>query len=80
MSWEKLDASFLCLVIVARRLNIGSAYPFLGRSEFSSNSHTSALLVPRTGESLGSTVAGLEAGGNGVLHLTDTDELDPLSA
>jgi hypothetical protein len=78
-SREMLDASFLCIVTVARRLNIGPGYPFLARSELSPvASHTPGL--PETGEYLGATVTGMDTEANDDPDLTDFDELDTLSA
>jgi hypothetical protein len=78
-SREMLDASFLCLVTVARRLNVGSGYPFLVRSELSSvASHIPGL--PETGEYLGATVTGIETEDTDDRNLTDFDELDTFSA
>ncbi|KAH8744743.1 hypothetical protein F5883DRAFT_654926 [Diaporthe sp. PMI_573] len=78
-SREMLNASFLCIVTVARRLNIGPGYPFLARSELSPvASHTPGL--PETGEYLGATVTGMDTEANDDPDLTDFDELDTLSA
>lgn len=76
---EMLDASFLSLVTLTRRLNIGSADPSLVSSKLLSvMSHYPRL--PDTGKSRGATVTGAGTEHLDELDSTDLDDLDTLLA
>jgi hypothetical protein len=72
-----LDALFLYIIIVARRLNIGLGYPFLARSKLLFIAFYILGLL-ETGEYLGAIVTGIDIEANNDLDLIDFDELNIL--